>query len=492
MFFGILIAAMSRYKRCPSDKILVIYGKTGNDPEGHAKTARCIHGGAAFVWPVFQDYQFLELTPIPIDIDLRSALSKQNIRINVPSSFTVAISTQGVVMQNAAERLLGLFHDHIKSIAEDIIFGQLRLTIATMDIEEINTDRDKFLINVSENVEIELKKVGLQLINVNIKDITDESGYIEALGKEAAAQAINEAKKKVAEKERDGSIGQAEAQREQRIKVSAANAAAVDGENTAAVSIANSQSSRQINEAEAIKLSSAAEKVQAAKALEESYEAERIAETKRAERDKATQYANDIVKAEIERERVRIEADAAAENQRARTTLYEDTLEIAAIEQKQIEIAANAQADKVRIEAKGRGDATFAEMEGKARGMYEQLAKQAEGLQKIVSAAGNNVDKAAMLMITEQMPELAKIQVEAVKGIKIDNVTVWDTMSGGTGTPTTANFLSGMLNVLPQYKDIFKMVGMNLPEYFGKPIEPGDEKTDAPAPDAAISEDDEF
>ena len=440
--FGIFIAAISRYKRCPSDQVLVIYGKTGKDDQGHSRAALCIHGGAAFVWPVFQASQYMDLTPIPIDIDLRSALSKQNIRINVPSVFTVGISTAAGTMQNAAERLLGLLHTQIKTIAEDIIFGQLRLTIATMDIEEINTDRDKFLANVSDNVETELSKVGLRLINVNVKDITDESGYIEALGKEAAAHAINEAKKQVAEKMRDGEIGKAEAEREQRIKVAAANATAVEGENRAAVSIANSDSERHVKEAEAKRLSTASEKVQSAKALQEAYQSEKEAETARAERDRATQFANTVVAADIEK--------------------------------LQIEIQAEAHAEKLRREAKGEGDAAYAILEGRARGQYETLAKQAEGLRKFVDAAGGNPDKAVMLMVAQQLSEIAKIQVEGIKNLKIDKVVVWDTMGNGSSQsgPTTANFMAGMLKALPQFHDIFKMVGLNLPEFFGKPIDP--------------------
>jgi len=435
--FGIFLAAIRRYKRCPSDKILVIYGKTGKTSGGTARTAKCIHGGAAFVWPLFQDYAYMDLTPIAIDIDLRAALSSQNIRINVPSVFTVGIHTEEGTMQNAAERLLGLPHNTIRQVAEDIIFGQLRLTIATMDIEEINADRDKFLANVSINVENELKKVGLRLINVNIKDITDESGYIEALGKEAAAQAINEAKMKVAEKERDGAIGKAEAEREQRIRVAAANAAAVDGENKAAVSIANSNAEREVKEAEALRLSTAADKVQRAKALAEAYQAEKDAESQRAERDRATQYANTIVSAEIQKETIRI--------------------------------AAEAEADKLRLEAKGQGDAIYEEMFGKAKGLYENLNKQAQGIKDLVDATKGDPEKAVMMMIAQQLPDIAKIQVEAIKNLKIDQVTVWDNMGGsGDGKPTTAHFLSGMIGALPQFHDLFKMVGLNLPEYFGK------------------------
>jgi len=212
-----IVAMLKRYKRCPSDRILVVYGKVGKGIESEYRSAKCIHGGAAFIWPVIQSYQFLDLTPISIEINLRSALSKQNIRVDVPSRFTVGISTEVNVMTNAAERLLGLTQETISNLAKDIIFGQLRLVVATMDIEEINSNRDKFLAAVSSNVEAELKKIGLKLINVNVTDINDESGYIEALGKEAAAKAINDAKKSVAEKNRDGEIGQAEAHQAQRV-----------------------------------------------------------------------------------------------------------------------------------------------------------------------------------------------------------------------------------------------------------------------------------
>ncbi|HRV55835.1 MAG TPA: flotillin family protein, partial [Mangrovimonas sp.] len=212
LFIFILIATLiKRYKRCPSDRILVVYGKVGG-----GQSAKCIHGGAAFIFPVIQDYEFLDLTPISIEVNLVNALSKQNIRVNVPSRFTIGVSTEPGIMQNAAERLLGLGLPEIQELAKEIIFGQLRLVVASMDIEEINADRDKFLANISQSVESELKKVGLKLINVNITDIVDESGYIEALGKEAAAHAINAARKSVAEKNRDGAIGEANAVQDQR------------------------------------------------------------------------------------------------------------------------------------------------------------------------------------------------------------------------------------------------------------------------------------
>jgi flotillin len=435
VLFVTFTAILARYKRCPSDKVLVIYGKTGRDA-----SAKCIHGGAAFIWPVFQSYQFLDLNPISIECNLTNALSKQNIRVDVPCRFTVGISTEPEVMTNAAERLLGLSQDEIRGIATDILFGQLRLVIATMDIEEINADRDKFLAAVSQNVEAELRKIGLKLINVNVTDIRDESGYIEALGKEAAAKAINDAKKSVAEQNRYGETGKAIADKDTRVNVAAADADAVKGENTAKIEIANSDAQRREKQAEAERVAVAAEKVQAAKALEEAYKSERDAELARAEREKATQQANIVVAAQIEKEKAIIEAEAVAE--------------------------------QLRRKAKGEADAIFAKMDAQARGTLEILSKQATGFGQLVAAAGGDAQQAITMLITDKLPELVKTQVEAVKGINIDKVTVWDSGKSENGKTATANFVSGLMGSVPPLEELFKMAGMSLPGYLkGKPEE---------------------
>lgn len=458
-----LLAILSRYRKCPSDKVLVIYGKVGSDKNGQTKSAKCIHGGAAFIIPVLQSYQYLDLTPISINVDLKSALSKQNIRVDVPSRFTVGISTEPGIMQNAAERLLGLQLSEIQELAKDIIFGQLRLVIATMDIEEINTDRDKFLVAVSNNVEIELKKIGLRLINVNVTDINDESGYIEALGKEAAAKAINDAKKSVAEKNRDGEIGQANAHRDQRINVAAADADAINGENTAKIEVAQSEANRRQKEAEALRLATAAEAVQSAKAKQEAYIAQQEAEQTRAQLEKATQQADVIVTAQIKKE--------------------------------QAEIDAEAEAEVMRRKARGEADAIFAKMEAQAKGAQEILEKQAAGIRSLVEAAGSDPNAAVKLMIADKLEDLTRIQVEAIKNIKIDKVTVWDGGSGGEqGKTATAGFLSGLLKSVPPLNELFQQAGMELPSFLGKElpeltectVEPSTVQTAKPSADEAV------
>jgi len=473
IFVVFIFSMLRRYKRCPSDKILVVYGKTGG-----GKTAKTIHGGAAFIWPIIQDYAFLDLTPISIEVNLINALSKQNIRVNVPSRFTIGISTEPSVMQNAAERLLGLNLDAIEDLAQEIIFGQLRLVVASMDIEEINTDRDKFLSHITHSVESELKKVGLKLINVNITDIHDESGYIEALGKKAAAKAINDAKISVARIDRDGAIGEAqavqdqriqvadaiakakigeadanqnervqvaamnatamigeaEAEKDERIKMANANAKAIEGENISKIEIAESDALRREKQAEANKRASSSEKVQAAQALEEAYAAEKLAEIARAERKEAEQLADIVVPARIDKQKIEIDAEAEAE--------------------------------QIRRVAKGEADAIFLKKEAEAKGIYEILTKQAEGLDRIVKAANNDAKSAMLLLIADKLPELVKTQAEAIKNIKIDKITVWE--NGGSskdGKNATSNFISGMYKSVPPLQEMFNMAGMQLPNY---------------------------
>ena len=434
-----IVWVCSRYKKCPSDKIMVVYGSIGKNKDGTNRSAKCIHGGAEFVLPVFQSYAFLDLTPISIQVDLKNALSRQNIRIDVPSRFTVGISTEPGVMQNAAERLLGLQLSEIQELSKDIIFGQLRLIIATMDIEEINTDRDKFLAAVSSNVETELKKIGLRLINVNVTDISDESGYISALGKEAAAKAINDAKKSVAERERDGSIGEANAHMDQRIQVANATSVAIEGENEAKMKIAMSDAALKEREAEALRIATAAEKIQAAKALEESYAAEQAAEQARRAREQATLEADVIVQTEAKK--------------------------------RQLEIEAEAEAEQIRRKARGEADAIYAKMEAEARGMEEILRKQAAGFAEIVRSAGGDTDAALKLLIADKLEDLMRVQVDAIKNIKIDKVTVWDNGQNGEGKNATAGFLSGMMQSVPPLADVFALAGMQLPEILGKKTE---------------------
>lgn len=483
-----LVVAMiaSRYRRCPSNRILVVYGRVGGQ-----KAAKCLHGGGTFVWPLIQDYAYLSLDPMVIDIPLEGALSLNNIRVNVPSTFTVGISTDPVLMNNAAERLLGLDERKIRDQAQDIILGQLRLVIATLSIEEINKDREKFMALINENVAQEVNKIGLELINVNVRDITDESGYIVAIGKRAAAEAINRAKVEVAQQERDGATGEAIAVREKTIGVANETATAVQGQKKAEqqqrVAVA-------ALEAEAVKGEAAAKRDREITIAER--EAETVAAKKKAEQEqrvrvaeaeaaavtgentsRATMAESNAKLGEVQAEaRRRAEVAAAkaheaillAERDRELARLAKEEIAPQEVEKKRIEIAAAAEAEKRRIEAKGEADAILLKFEAEAAGTQKVLEAKAEGYRKLIEACGSNPQVGPTLLLIEQLPELVAEQVKAIQNLKIDKITVWDQGTGSNGRNATSDFLAGMIGSLPRLHELAQQAGIELPAMLGK------------------------
>jgi len=440
VFFTIIFFA-SRYKRCPSDRILVIYGRVTK-----GRSSRTLHGGGAFIWPLIQDYAYLSLTPITINIPLENALSQQNIRIHVPSTFTVGVSTTPEITSNAAERILHLEQLAIEEMAKEIIFGQLRLTVASLTIEQINQDRESFLEAIRHNVEPELNKIGLHLINVNITDITDESDYIESIGKKAAAEAINQAKIDVAEQTKHGAIGEAQAVREQEIRVAEAMAEAEIGRKTAE---ANQRKKVQEQEADAVQ----GENIANANIADYNAELEvkRAAALQQAEVARFNAQVS-IQKAFYEAEQERLRAEEVVRQE---------------IDKKKIEIAAEAEAEKVRREAKGVADGILFKYQAEAEGIQKLLSAKAEGYQQLVKSVGGDSQAAATLLMIEKLEELVSRQVEAISNLKIDKITVWD--SGAVdGGSSTANFISNLFKSLPPLQDISEMAGFELPNYLGK------------------------
>ena len=485
IFLSLLIFLASRYKRCPSDQILVIYGRVGT-----GQSANCIHGGGALVWPLIQDYRYMDLTPMTISIPLQKALSLQNIRINVPSTFTVGISTEPGIMNNAAERLLNLAQDEIEEMAKEIIFGQLRLTVASLTIEQINQDRESFLDSIRKNVAPELNKIGLYLINVNITDITDESDYIGSIGKKAAAEAINRAKVDVAEQEKEGAIGEAEATREKEIRVAENIAESEKGKKKAEadqrVIVQQQETMATIGEAEADRekeikvaqnLAEAEKGRKQADADKRIYvqeqEATAVAGENKAKADIADADALLAIKQADALKRGEVaKRDAEVEIQKAQYRAEQERLNAQEIvrqeiDKRKVEIAAEAEAEKTRREAKGNADAILLKYEAEAQGIKQVLESKASGYAELVQSCNGDAKSAASLLLIEKMEQLVTMQVEAIKNLKIDKITVWDSGNGAKGESTTANFMSGMIKSLPPLHDIAGLAGLDLPKYLG-------------------------
>ena len=422
--FSILFFLAKLYRRCPSNKILVIYGRVRN-----SQTVQCYHGGGTFVWPLIQGYAFLDLTPRTIHIPLKGALSHQNIRVNVPSTFTVAVGLTPEVMNNAAIRMLDLDHKEIEMMATEIIIGQLRLTVASLRIEEINQDRERFLESIKKNIEPELHKIGLTLLNVNITDITDESDYIGSIGKKASATAVNQAKVDVAEQEKQGQIGQALAEKDRRVSVASYHAAAVQGENEskAQIAIANATLAR-----------------------------------KEAEASQEAQVAKQQAETEIQRAR----ALAQAQLLEAEQVVPQEIMK------KKIQIEAEAEAQRTVLIARGEAEAILAVKQAEAEGIQKLLDAKAKGYKQLMAACGEDAKSASTMLLIEKLEEIVRLQTEAIKNIKIDKITVWDSGSSGhdekTGGSTTSNFISQFVKSLPALHDVASMAGLDLPKYLGQ------------------------
>jgi len=416
----LLLLSIKLYQRCPSNKILVIYGRVG-----FGKTIQCHHGGGRIVWPLIQGYAFLDLTPKTIHISLKGALSQQNIRVNIPSTFTVALGVSPEIMQNAAIRLLELDARSIEMMATEIITGQLRLTIASLRIEEINQDRERFLEAIKDNIEEELHKIGLTLLNVNITDITDESEYIDSIGKKASSTAVNQAKVDVAEQEKQGEVGKASQERDCRILVASYNADAVKGENESAAEIASTNAMLAEKEAEAKRRSQTA--LQQAEA--EIQKAKSLANTRRLE-------AEQIVPQEIEKRKIEIEAQAEAQS-------------------------------KILV-AKGEAEAILLIKEAEALGIQKILDAKARGYKQLIDACNQDAQSASTMLLMEKLETMVSLQTEAIKNIKIDKITVWDSGNQGDNQKsTTSNFLSQFVKSLPPLHDVAGMAGLKMPDYLG-------------------------
>ena len=521
-FIGIL----SRYRKCKSDEVLVVYGKTSGE-----KSAKLYHGGAAFVWPIIQGYEFLSMKPLQIDCKLTGALSAQNIRVDVPTTITVAISTDPEVMQNAAERLLGLLSEDKQNLITDVVYGQMRLVIAAMTIEELNSDRDKFLSKVRENIDTELRKFGLYLMNINISDIRDAANYIVNLGKEAESKALNEAQAnieeqeklgaikianqikeretKVAETRKDQDIAIAETKKQQEISV--ANA---DKDRISQVAIANAEKESQVAKAEAekniniekantekesriaelnsdmeIKKADAEKKAaigrnEAGKdiALSNSElavtqaDADKKAGEAAARSEAAVQAAREVAQKEVEEAKAK-KIESALKAQKivpAEVAKQEAILQADAVAEKTIR-EAEARAKALLAQAEAEASAIRMKLEAEADGKKKSLLAEADGFRAMVEAAESNPAIAIQYKMVDQWKEIAGEQVKAFEHINLGNITVFDGGNGATG-----NFLNQLVKTVAPSLGVLDKLPIG--ETVKNIIKPDEKGKDDPAP----------
>ena len=154
-------------------------------------------------------------------------------------------------------------------------------------------------------------------------------------------------------------------------------------------------------------------------------------------------------------------------SERDKATLYADTIVPAEISRDELIVKAQAEAESIREIAKGKADAAFLEKEAEAKGIKEIMNKQAEGFTSLVKSAGGNADKAIQMMITDKLPELMKIQVDALKNVQIDTFNIWDSGNGGdgNGSGVIGNHVKDLLSSVAPMESILSMTGTELPGF---------------------------
>ena len=436
-----LIGLMSRYRRCASDEILVVFGKAGkksvtNPTTGKSETvilpSKIIHGGGTFVFPVIQDWRKMSLKPIQIQASV-AGVSSQMIKVTIPVTLTTGIGTTDTLMQNAASRFLTSSPQEISDQIKDILIGEVRSLMATMTIEEINADRVKFLGKAKENIETELNKVGFSIININNADITDDANYIRNLGKKAATKAEAQALADIAEEKKKGDIQIAETEKERQIAV--ANA-----EKERATQVAETKQQQEvrvaeINQEKEIKLAEADKVKESGVANQQAEKEANIAKAK-ADAESATaarkaEAVASVAKSEAEALSAQAEAEAQKQIRMAKAEQEQEAETQKAINEQEAKVAeyesmkrqraaeANKQAGVAEQTAtievsKAKGEAAKAEAEAQRVAGVSKAQAEVEIAQKNAEATEAKLH-AETIVPAQKKKEQVTIEAEAIK-----------------------------------------------------------------------------
>lgn len=409
------IGLLSRYRKCASDEILVVFGKAGKKKVVNEKTgkteevilpSKIIHGGGTFVMPVIQDWAKMSLKPIQIQV-MVEGVSSQMIKVRIPVTLTTGIGTDQVLMQNAASRFLTAKTSEISDQIKDILIGEVRSLMATMTIEEINADRIKFIGKAKENIETELNKVGFSIININNADISDDANYIKNLGQKAATKALAQAQADIAEEKKKGDIQIAETNKQREIAVA-------DAEKERETTVAQTKQEQEvkvaeINQEKAIRLAEAEKNKQAGiaeqKAEQEASIARANTQAESAKAEAESQRIANVAKSASEAASKKAAADAEAEANVAKAKAEADSKKAEAEALKQTRIAQAKQKQEADTQkAINEQEAATAEYESQKRIKAAEADKQA-----------GVAEQKATIEVSKAKGEAAQAQAEAEK-----------------------------------------------------------------------------
>lgn len=401
---------LTRYRRSAPDELLVVFGKAGKVKTEDGKTvatpSKIIQGGGCFVWPIIQDWKKMSMKPIQMKVTV-DGIDSQAIPMHLPVVLTTAISQDKIIQQNAATRFLSAQPGEIDRQISEILIGETRAIMATMLIEEINADRNKFLTQVRESLEQELTKVGYELTNINISEITDDADYISNLGKKAATKAKANAEADIAEQTKQGNVKIANTKKEEEIAVAQA-----EKEKQVQVNATKQEQEvkvAEINREKQIKLAEADKERESGVAIQEAEKAANIAEAQAdAESNKAKAMARQVAsvaQAEAEAESKKAEFEATQTKNIAKANADAEAAQNEAEALKQVRIAkAKQEQEAETIKATQEKEAKAAEYESNKR---QRKAEQ----DKLAGVA----EQEAKIDVAKARAKAAQAEADAVK-----------------------------------------------------------------------------
>lgn len=457
-----IFAAMAlfarNYIKVPPSMVAIFYGRkhTIVDDRGNRATVgfRVVRGGAALRVPVLEEVQYLSLNIISIPLKISRAYTKEGVPVTVEAVANVKIAGDDMSLRGAAERFLGMTTDKIKEVIFQTLEGHLRAILGTLTVEEINADRQAFAQKMTDEAAVDLKKMGVNIDILTIQQISDEQGYLDALGK-----------KRTAEVKRDAIIGEAQATRDAMIKSALADQEGKTKRYEADVAIAQSLRDKETRQAEfdAAVQAKEAESEQAGplataiakqKVTEQETRIDQVRKTQEvlvqeqeaARREKELQ-ATVIKPAEAERQAAILRAEGEKQS----------TIIRAEATQKELEFEGAGEAAK--IERIGRAEAAkvLAVGEAEAEVIKKKLLAEAEGLQSKAAAWKNFNEAAVINLVVDKMPELAQAFATQLAGIDKINIIEMGNGSGGAGGvgKVMSTVGGGMTAMLAMLKDQF-------------------------------------
>jgi len=296
----------------PPNMAAVLTGRKRKLPTGDVVGYRSVIGGRTLRVPIIETVQYTSLETFPIEISVSNAFSKGNIPLNIEAIANVKIASEPeTVFNNAVERILGKTEEEIMSMAKDTLMGNLRGVLATLTPEAVNEDRLGFAAALAEDAGEDLAALGFHLDVLKIQNVSDERGYLEAIGRKKAAEAV-----------RDAEIAEADAAAETRQRQATARQVAEVKEAEADITIAEAQNKLRVRKAELDREAQIVERTAQVKAQEAEVDAQKALEARRVEREQLRLQADVIAPANAEREaaKVRAEGDAAPILERGRAS----------------------------------------------------------------------------------------------------------------------------------------------------------------------------